>query len=163
MRKSRIKVRLNRHSIVFQRLRHDLPIIPERIKFTRTNIRRREILQVRRIQRREVGAILGVNTRILVELQHGSLVDDGHVLRVLGVRLVVGLVLLGDVVWVDGQRHDGHDAADVLALFRVADHAVGDGEREPAASTAADGEEFAGVAAVGGGVLLGLSVLLASI
>ena len=51
---------------------------------------------------------------------------------------------------------DGHDAADVGFGGWVGDDAGGDGEGEAAAGAAADGEEFAGVAAVAGGVLAGL-------
>ena len=51
---------------------------------------------------------------------------------------------------------DGHDAADVGFCGWVGDDAGGDGEGEAAAGAAADGEEFAGVAAVAGGVLAGL-------
>jgi hypothetical protein len=57
---------------------------------------------------------------------------------------------------VERDGDDGHDAVDVGFGGWVGDNAGGDGEGEAAAGAAADGEEFAGVAAVAGGVLAGL-------
>ena len=89
MRQPLIIILLNLNPFRTQRLPHDLPIIPQWIKLTRSDIRRGEIRQILLIQRREVRFILGIHTRQFVELHHGRLVDDGHVLRVLRVRFVV--------------------------------------------------------------------------
>ena len=89
MRQPLIIILLNLNPLRTQRLPHNLAIIPQRIKLTRRDIRRGEIRQVLLIQRGEVRFILGIHTRQFVELHHGRLVDDGHVLRVLRVRFVV--------------------------------------------------------------------------
>ena len=151
-----IEVRLNGHSILLQRFRHDLTIISEWIKFTRADICRWEVLQILCVQCSEVALVLGIDSRVFVELVHRFLVNNWDALSIFGIGLEVGLVFFGDVLGVQGQRDNSDNATNTIFLFGVRGDTIGDGKSQTSTSTAADSEEFVRVTAVRLRVLTGL-------
>lgn len=171
---------LDSHPGALQRFPQHLPVVAEGVEFTRCDVCRGEVLQVRFIQESEVRGIRGGDARVFVELVHGLAVDYGHVLRnismdveegrggenneethssVLGIRFIIRLILLRNVFRVQRQRHHRDDALDVRAGRLRGDDPRSDAAGETAARAAANGEEFVGVAAVGASVLAGLRAL----